>query len=506
MPAPDSAAAEVWQGVLARLSARLNAQVFQAWMAPMKAMDLARSASPGTAHTPAGPQHVLTLGVPTTWHHDWVRDHYLALLEETLGAELPRARIRLAVVPELDRPPPAAPVMTRAQAYAAPVPAALSGFGTSGGASPPAFALSAAAGAPAGSVGQASASLPPLPRRAAPSLNGRYSLESFVAGPSNQLAVAASQAVGDNPGRSYNPLFLFGGTGLGKTHLLHAIGNRIQQRHPDWNVLYLCAEDFTNDLIGCLQSGRMAEFRARYRTHCDVLLLDDIHFLAGKERTQEEFFHAFNHLHALGKQVVVTSDRFPHQMEGLEERLRTRLQWGLIADIQAPEVETRVAILNRKAAEHGVDLPGDVAQFLAGAIKNNVRELEGALVRVVAASSLGAEPLDVALCKRTLRDVVLRAAYQPTCADVIGHVCSYFNVSAAELKGKARNRSITTPRHVAMYLCRRHTHASFPEIGAAFGGKDHTTVMASVRKVEAIVQEDPAMAAAVEKLGRLLET
>ena len=463
-PAESSAdavrAAQVWQGVLARLAARLNAQVFRTWMAPVRALGLAADGA-------------LTLGVPSQWHLDWVRDHYQSVLDEALAAEVPTGKVKLVIVADLAAAPPEPAPLTRSQASLPPP---------------------GATGAPATA----------RPRPVS-NLNHRYTLDNFVAGPSNQLARAAAQAVADNPARAYNPLFIFGGVGLGKTHLLHAIGNRVCALRPEWNVLYLSAEDFANDLISCLQGGRMEAFRARYRTHCDVLLLDDVHFIGGKDRTQEEFFHSFNHLHALGKQVVVTSDRFPHQMDGVEERLRTRLQWGLIADIQPPEIETRLAILRQKAQELGLPLPDDVAQFLAVNLKQNVRELEGALVRLAAASSLEHCELTLEMARTRLRDVVLRGARMPTCHDVIQHVSAYYNVSVADLRGNRRHRGVTTPRHMAMYLCRKHTSASFPEIGSAFGGKDHTTVMASVRKVDALVASDPAVAAVAAELAHMLE-
>jgi chromosomal replication initiator protein len=451
-------AGELWQRALARLSTRLNGHVFQSWFRPVRAVGLLDGE--------------LTLGVPSLFHLDWVRDHYMHILEEELVRDLPGCRVRLSVVPDLEVP-------GTAQA---------SSFAT------PPF------------------SIPPFPTphrparsRAPSSLNAAYTFGNYVCGPSNQFATAACQAVGQKPGGSYNPLFLFGGVGLGKTHLLHAIGNKVCEEHPDWNVAYLSAEHFTNDLINSLQQQKMDQFRARYRAHCDVLLIDDIQFIAGKDRTQEEFFHSFNHLHAAGRQVVVTSDKFPHEMEGLEERLRTRLQWGLIADIQPPEMETRMAILRTKAAQHGVSILDDVAAFLATYIKNNVRELEGSLVRLIAASSIKRRPLDLALAREELRDQVLRSAKLITCSDIQKHVSSYYNLNMAELRGSKRTRNITLPRQLAMYLCRKHTHASFPEIGSAFGGKDHTTVMASVRKIEGLIKVQPDVAQVVEQLGKILD-
>ncbi|MBI5493716.1 MAG: chromosomal replication initiator protein DnaA [Deltaproteobacteria bacterium] len=449
-------AAELWHGAMARLSTRVSPHVLQTWFVPTRPVTLE-----GTA---------LTLGVPSNFHADWLRDHYQDVLEAELRSEQPGCRLRFQVMPELEAPAAGGPAsVTRADANRASTPPSA------------------------------------VRERLQTSFNPRYTLDGFVRGPSNQLAAAAADAITDKPGSLYNPLFVFGGVGLGKTHLLHAVGQAIQQRHPEWNVLYVSAEDFANDLIACLQNGRMENFRHRWRGLCDVLLLDDVHFLGSKERTQEEFFHVFNHHHQLGRQIVVTSDRFPHEMAGVEERLRNRLQWGLIVDIQPPELETRMAILGSKAAAMGVRLPDEVSHFLASHIRQNVRELEGALTRVVAASSVHGRVLNVDLCRTELRDLSLARARTPTCEEIQKHVCSLYNVNITEMRGPRRNRGITTPRHVAMYLCRKHTQASFPEIGAAFGGKDHTTVMASVRKIEELVRTDPAVTQAVEALDRILQ-
>ncbi|MEW5847284.1 MAG: chromosomal replication initiator protein DnaA [Myxococcota bacterium] len=448
-----SGAAQLWQGALARLVRRLNPHVYQSWFC--------------TVRPEALDAHELTLAVPSVFHQDWLSNHYLALIEEAVAAEGGARRLRFTIDPSLE------PAEHKQPEGAAP----------------------------------ARVEVVREPRERIPSrLQDRYTFENYVEGPSNQFAYAACQAVAERPAQNYNPLFIFGGVGLGKTHLLHAIGNRIHARNPGWNVLYVSGEDFTNEVIAGIQHGRMDAFRNRYRTSCDVLLVDDIHFIAGKDRTQEEFFHSFNHLHALGKQMVLTSDRFPHEIEGLEDRLRTRLQWGLIADIQPPELETRVAILRSKAEQQKVSLPDDVAVFLATHIRNNVRELEGSLVRLVAASSLKKRPLDLDLCKQELRDQVLRSARVPTCADILKHVASYYNVNVAELRGSRRQRNITLPRHMAMYLCRKYTQASFPEIGAAFGGKDHTTVMASVRRIEELIRTDADAAMAAEQLSKLVDS
>jgi chromosomal replication initiator protein len=449
-------AAEVWHDALARLSTRLNAQVFHSWFRPVAPVEL----RDGT----------LVLGVPSAFHLDWLRDHYVDVMEAEISRDGTPRRVKLTVVEGMDAPP-----------------------------SDPPVTVCPGTAAPATSV--VTAARDRLPNR----LNSRYTLENFVQGPSNQFAAAAAQAVADNAGKAYNPLFIFSNVGLGKTHLLHAIGNRVARLRPDWGVVYVSGESFTNEFIEAVRGGGIDRFRARYRASCDVLLLDDVHFIAGKERTQEEFFHSFNHLYGAGKQVVVTSDKFPHEIPGLEERLRTRLQWGLVADMQPPELETRVAILQAKAADHGVALPGDVAHFIASRARHNVRELEGSLVRLVAASSFRKVPLTLELCQVELRDLVMRGGRTPTCEEIQRHVGELFRVEVGEMRGPRRERRVTLPRQTAMYLCRKYTQASLPEIGAAFGGRDHTTVLASVRKVEELVKRDPEAARAVASLGRILE-
>jgi len=316
-------------------------------------------------------------------------------------------------------------------------------------------------------------------------LNVRHTFESFVVGSGNQFATAACQNVGDSPARNYNPLFLFGGVGLGKTHLLHAIGNRVRQRDPSARVLYLSANDFTTELINCIRFKRMEEFREKFRRNCDVLLMDDIEFLGGKERTQEEFFHTFEALHTSGKQIVITADRYPKDIQGLEERLRSRFDWGLVADIQPPDTETKVAILRRKADEESIEIPNDVAFFIARHVKGNVRELEGTLTRLLAMSSFHAAPITVEFARSSL-DGYLQVEQRQTTVDTIqSGVARFFGVKVQDLKGPRRTRQVVVPRQIAMYLTREHTGLSLPEIGRRFGNRDHTTVLHAVRKVKA---------------------
>jgi len=319
--------------------------------------------------------------------------------------------------------------------------------------------------------------------------NPRYEFQSFVVGNSNQFAHAAARAIAENPARSYNPLFLYGGVGLGKTHLLHAIGHTIQRKHPKLQVMYLPAEQFVNELISSLRFNRMPDFRERYR-NIDVFMVDDIQFLANKERTQEEFFHTFNTLYSSQSQIVLSSDSSPRNIPALEERLRSRFEWGLIADIQPPDLETKVAILRRKADQEGIALSDDVALFIARQVKSNIRELEGMLNRVVAFSSLTGKPLSLDLVKETLKDI-LPADYQRVLApEIIKFVARHYGLKVSEIKSRNNAKQIAFPRQVAMYLCKQLTDLSFPDIGKHFNNKHHSTVMYSVDKIEKLRAED----------------
>ena len=336
------------------------------------------------------------------------------------------------------------------------------------------------------------------------SLNPQYRFDSFVVGNSNRFASAASQAVAEKPGIAYNPLFLYGGVGLGKTHLLHAIGNRLRRAAPGTRVVYLAAEDFVNDLITSIRFERMPAFRERYRT-IDVLLVDDIQFLAKKERSQEEFFHTFNVLYTRQKQIIVTSDAQPRDMADIEERLRSRFGSGLLADIQPPDLETKVAILQRKARQlQGLDLDTDVAMFIARQVHSNVRELEGLLNRVTAFASLSGVPLDLEFAKEALRDVLPEQDRPVSPAQIIKMVAHHYGLKVREIKSKSNSRQITYPRQIAMYLCKRLTEMSYPEIGRVFNGKHHSTVMYSVEQIERRRADDERLAAQLERFTRQL--
>ncbi len=334
-------------------------------------------------------------------------------------------------------------------------------------------------------------------------LNPKYLFETFVVGSSNQFAHAAARAVAESPAHSYNPLFLYGGVGLGKTHLLHAIGHQILARRPELKVLYFTAEQFVNQLINSLRFKSMHSFRERYRS-IDVLLVDDIQFLANKERTQEEFFHTFNTLYTSQRQIILSSDSSPRNIPAIEERLRSRFEWGLIADIQAPDLETKVAILRRKADQDGVVLPDDVALFIAYQVKSNVRELEGMLNRVVAFSSLTAKPLSLELAKETLKDILPEEGRRATAADIIKFVARHYGLKVSEIKSKSNSKQIAFPRQVAMFLCKELTELSYPEIGRQFNDKHHSTVMYSVDKILQLRATDAELERTLDGMTRHL--
>ncbi|HAS54645.1 MAG: chromosomal replication initiation protein DnaA [Nitrospirae bacterium GWC2_57_13] len=335
-------------------------------------------------------------------------------------------------------------------------------------------------------------------------LEKKYTFSNFVVGPSNQFAHAAAKAVADSPGRTYNPLFIYSGVGLGKTHLLHAIGHHVQSRSPRLKVTYLSSEQFTNELINRMSHQRMEEFRQKYR-HMDMLLIDDIQFIAGKERTQEEFFHTFNALYDGQKQIVVTSDRQPKEIPDIEERLRSRFESGLISDIQPPDLETRIAILKTKADFWGIRLPDEVANFLASLMKNNIRELEGGLVKLGAVSSLTNTEISQEMAQNELKYLIDGRERVITNELIQKVVAESFGVKISDLKSKRRTRTVVLPRQVAMHLCRTLAGTSLPEIGSLFGGKDHSTVIHSCKVIELRKEKDPELRSRIETLTKLLK-
>lgn len=333
-------------------------------------------------------------------------------------------------------------------------------------------------------------------------LNPKYTFDTFVIGNGNRLAHAASVAVAEAPAKAYNPLFIYGGVGLGKTHLMHAIGHYILSQNPSSKVLYVSSEKFTNELINAIKDDRNEEFRSKYR-NIDVLLIDDIQFIGGKERTQEEFFHTFNALYEANKQIIISSDRPPKEITTLEDRLRSRFEWGLTADIQSPDLETRIAILQKKAQLEKIYIPNDVFVFIADKVVSNIRELEGALTRVVAYSTLTGTEISIDLCAEALKELLsANSAKIIDSSHIIDTVSRYFDLRPEEFKSQKRNRNISFPRQIAMYLCRELVGLSLPKIGDEFGGRDHTTVIHAIDKIETDIATNQEIKRTVEELKR----
>lgn len=334
-------------------------------------------------------------------------------------------------------------------------------------------------------------------------INPRYTFQDFVVGNSNQFCHAAAMRVAEKPGQSYNPLFIYGGVGLGKTHLLHAIGNAVLQRNPLARVLYMSSETFTNELILALRHAKMEEFKRRLRT-IEVLLIDDIQFIVGKERTQEEFFHTFNALYSAKRQIVITSDKIPTDIPGIEERLQTRFSWGLTADLQAPDFETRVAILKQKALLENFHLPEEVGHLIAEKISSNVRELEGALTRLHAVSSIQNVSISMDMARMALKPLLQPKVVNVSVDDIKKAVATHFNLKVADIISKRRTKNLSFPRHIAMYLCRKHTTASYPEIGEHFGGRDHSSVIHAATVVSSKLSTDAQVKVLVEEIEKRL--
>ncbi len=440
---------------------------------------------------------------------DWVEDHFLPTLVERLEALLgDELSVKWTVSKNLEAPVCPPPSLSR--------PGSDSQLGSRRGGtsqgSPPRTNGSGENGSSAttSSFGFSSEGRSTPPRRPSvlpgPSsqLNAKFTFENFIVGPSNELAHAAAYASAGGGGPRYNPLFIAGGTGLGKTHLMHAIAHKVLADRPEARIVYVSAEHFTNEFIEALQNHGMEEFRARYRSDCDVLLVDDIQFLAGREQTQEEFFHTFNALHDAGVPIIVTSDKYPQQLQRMPDRLVSRFTSGLVADVQAPQLETRVAILKKKAELERIHLPDSVAVLLAQKVQSNVRELEGSLIRLAAKASLTGRHIDEALMQSEMALVTAPSQKLVCVADIQKAVCGHFRVTSTDLLSKDRHKSVAFARQVAMYLCRRRLKSSFPELGRAFGNRDHTTVMSAVKRVEQLRKADPQVNAHLEAIERRL--
>jgi chromosomal replication initiator protein len=425
----------IWDAVLGRIETKVNRHSFYTWFKPTGFI----SEQPDGIH----------VRVPNSLFRDWLTKHYSGVLNEALR-EVDRSGAAVQFVTE---------DVTRVADLTVPPPAVLG-------------EVEADSDADATQTG----------------LGARYSFDTFIVGPSNQFAHAACRAVAESPSRSYNPLFIYGGVGLGKTHLMHAIGHYVQT-NSNLQLTYISSERFMNEMINALRYDRVLEFRERYRS-VDVLLVDDVQFLSGKEGTQTEFFHTFNALYDAQKQIVISSDCPPHEITSLEERLRSRFEWGLIADIQPPDIETKVAILKKKAEAEGIPLPDNVAIYIAGKIKSNIRELEGSLIRLIAYASLTGREISLPLAQDVLRNVLQNDDRAITIEIIQKFVSEYYQLKLGELKSRNNSKSVAMPRQIAMYLCKNLTPASLPEIGKSFGGKHHSTVIHSIRKIEDLRQRD----------------
>jgi chromosomal replication initiator protein len=463
----------VWNDILLAVEKRLNRQSFETWIRPIHF----------EGFDEAG--HVLYLRAPNHVVKDWVSSNYSDVLDASLS-ELNLTEYELNWTVEEESQTPSLMVGKEDDLGDAELKAESSPNSSKNGSSS-LFSLLEAAQSDGLTPGATTfVDIEPLEN----TLNPKCSFQSFVVGSCNQFAHAASLAVAEAPGKTYNPLYIYGGVGLGKTHLMHAVGHAIKERNRYLRLSYISAERFMNELINAIRYDKTQTFREKYRS-IDVLLMDDIQFMAGKERTQEEFFHTFNALYDGQKQIVITSDCPPREIPTLEERLHSRFEWGLIADIEPPDLETKVAILKRKADLDGVTLPDDVAFFIASKVKSNIRELEGSLVRLIAISSLRGLPISKMLAQDAIRNIA--EDDQPvgiTIEQIQRVVSAHYKLRLEELKSKNNSRQIAVPRQVAMYLCKRLTKHSFPEIGREFGGKHHTTVIHSVDKIEALVLKD----------------
>ncbi|MDA1184234.1 MAG: chromosomal replication initiator protein DnaA [Acidobacteria bacterium] len=430
--------ASIWEQILSRVETKVNRHSFYTWFKPTAFVEDA-----GTS---------ITVRVPSLLFRDWLTKHYSVVLSEAL-AEVRRPGAEFVFVAEGEAVPPPAPH------------------------DPPVFKGPPAVSATPVAVSSAG-------------LNPRYTFDTFIVGPSNQFAHAACRAVAEAPSRSYNPLFIYGGVGLGKTHLMHAVGQYVLQHDSSLKLTYISSERFMNEMINALRYDRILDFREMYRS-VDVLLVDDIQFVSGKEGTQTEFFHTFNALYDAQKQIVLSGDRPPHEIPALEERLRSRFEWGLIADIYPPDIETRVAILKRKAEAEAVPLPDGVAMYIAGRIKSNVRELEGSLIRLIAYASLTGREITLELTQDVLKNVIDQDDKAVTIEAIQRFVTEYYQLKGADLKSRNNSKSVAMPRQIGMYLCKSLTQASLPEIGRSFGGKHHSTVIHSVKKIAELRKKDP---------------
>ena len=470
----------LWHEAVERLRSRVSPQNYDMWVRPIEI-----SSWEG---------EMLRLRAPNSYVRVWFEQNFQTSMVSELGQL--GALVRIEFEPDgNDRMPPQPPPPVLPQGSA---PIALD---VAPSAPSPLMSASSSASMTAATITDDEPGIR-VPDNA--TLNPRYSFDTFVAGPSNQLAFAASQAAASSYPPKYNPVFICGGAGLGKTHLLHAIGHTQLSNRPASRIVYISSERFMNEYVQAIRTGKMHDFRRNYREGIDVLLVDDVQFLAGKESTQDEFFHTFNALHENHKQIVLTSDRKPHEISDIADRLRSRFAWGLLADIEPPELEVRIAILRKKAAVEAVTLPDDVAMYIASAVKSNVRELEGALIRLAAYASLSKRRIDLEFAQETLGGSITRPREIITVETIIKSVASYYGLKTAEIKSDRRHKSLANPRAVAMYLSRHHTKDSYPDLARAFGGKHHTTVISAVQKIAERLKEDASLRSEIHAIESLI--
>lgn len=444
---------ELWHEVLSMIQKKISKPSFDTWLKSTKAVSLQ--------------DNILVIGTPNTFTQEWLENRYAKLISDAV-------RECLQVRPELH-------IVTQDELAAASEHASSQSM-------------------------VAIEEPPPLEQSYAAALNPKYTFDTFVVGLGNRFAHAAALAVAEAPGKAYNPLFLYGGVGLGKTHLMHAIGHHVLEHNPQAKVLYLSSEKFTNQFIHAIMNNRGEAFRNKYR-NIDVLLIDDIQFIAGKEQTQEEFFHTFNALKEMGKAIIISSDRQPKEIPTLEERLRSRFEWGLITDIQPPDLETRIAILRKKAKAEHLDIPNEAMVYIASHIHTNVRELEGALIRVIAYSSLINQDITVHMTAEALKNIIPSSRPQTiSIQDIQEQVASYYGLKPDDFKARKRTKAIAFPRQIAMYLSRELTDHSLPKIGEAFGGRDHTTVIHAHEKIASVIRKDEEIQQTVAKLAEHIKS
>jgi len=478
----DSQWPEVWRAVYRHLEAEgnLTPQQLQLWIAPLRLL--------GVTELPSGEGFLAQMAAQTDFASHWIATHFQTQIEQAFTQILGQpANLSVVVSPSDSSAQTTEPHSETLVENTKLAPESGSGPHD-----------------PTPESGMLWGAMSRPPQVQSTLFDPRYTFETFVVGASNQFAHASAFAVSENPARQYNPLFLYSQPGLGKTHLLHAIANQVLARNPSARVLYISAERFVNEMIESIQHHKTTEFRKKYRDSFDVILFDDIQFIAGKERTEEEFFHTFNALHSSKRQIVLTSDRPPKEIEGLEERLRTRFEWGLIADITPPEIETRIAILKAKAERDDIYLPDDVATFLATYIKSNVRELEGVLIKLQAHASLTGAELSLELAKQQLKIVVPEQGSNYTIESIQSAVAKHYRLKSSDFKSNSKQRSVAPPRQIAMFLIRKYTSLGFKEIGQFFGGRDHTTIMHACREIEKKIDADPEIKDAVEAIQNLL--